>query len=112
MTDLEAREAIAALPGNIGFVELIKVLETLVTEATILVVNADTEQQTLKAARNLQALFKYFNILKTVPHQIMNEFEEEKKLILEGGGDPLFPIHRRDLLKQIENNLAPDWGNQ
>ena len=74
--------------------------------------NADTEERTLKAARTLQALFKYFNLLKTVPHQIQSEFEEEKRLIMESGDDPIFTPQRRQMLQEIESTYDPDTGER
>lgn len=110
MDAFEQRQAIASLPGNVGFQCLLAVLEGLVQDAVILTVNANTEAETLKAARNLQALFKYFNVLKTVPQNIQTEFEEEKRLILESGEDPIFTPQRRQMLQEIERNFDAETG--
>ncbi len=112
MNDLETREAIASLPGHVGYQALLNVLEGLVNDAVLMTVNADSEEKTLKAARNLQALFKYFNVLKTVPHNIQTEFEEEKRLIHEAGEDPIFTPQRREMLRQIENTYDPGSGQK
>lgn len=105
LSDLEKREAIASLPGNLGYQLLLETLDGLVQDAVILTVNADTEAQTLKAARNLQALFKYFTVLKTVPQNVLAEFEEERKRILDEGEDMIFTPQRRQLLEQIEKSF-------
>lgn len=110
MTELEQREAIASLPGHVGYQALLEVINGLVQDAVILVVNADSEEKTLKAARNLQALFKYFNVLSTVPQNIQAEFEEEKQRIMEDSGDPIFTPQRRQMLQQLEKNFDPDTG--
>ena len=110
LTDLEVREAIASLPGNLGYQELLKVINGLVQDAVVLVVNAESEEKTLKAARNLQALFKYFNVLSTVPQNIQAEFEEEKQRMFEDSGDPIFTPQRRKQLQEIEKHYDPDTG--
>ena len=105
MTDLERREAIASLPGHLGYQLLLETLNDLVQDAVVLVVNSETEAQTLKASRNLQALFKYFNVLSTVPQNVLTEFEEERKRILDEGEDMIFTPQRRQLLEQIEKTF-------
>jgi thymidine phosphorylase len=110
MTDFEIREAIATLPGHVGYQALLEVINGLVQDAVVLVVNAESEEKTLKAARNLQALFKYFNVLSTVPQNIQAEFAEEKLREFESGQDPSFPPQRRQLLEQIEKTHDPNMG--
>lgn len=112
MTDLEKREAIASLPGNIGYKCLLEVLNLIVQDAVVMTVQANTEAETLKAARNLQALFKYFNILQTVPQNILAEFEEEKKLLQETNEDPLFTPIRRKLLHDLEQQYVAETGQR
>lgn len=110
LSELERREYIAALPGHLGYQCLMEVMNSIVEDAVILTVQATTEAETLKAARNLQALFKYHNVLKTVPQNIQAEFEEEKKTLEALGQDPIFSPQRRQLLKEIEANFDPDSG--
>lgn len=110
MTIDEKREAIASLPGHVGFQALLELMDGVVQDAVILTVNATTEAETLKAARNLQALFKYNHVLKTEPEEVRAQFEEEKRLIEEAGEDILFPIQRRQLLQDIERNFDPRSG--
>jgi hypothetical protein len=110
MSPLEKREAIASLPGHLGYQALLETMEGIVEDAVILTVNADTEAATLKAARNLQALFKYHNVLKTIPQNIQAEFEDERRLINEMGDDPLMTISRRQLLQEIEANFDARTG--
>ena len=110
MTDIEIREAIATLPGHLGYQALLEVINNLVQDAVVLVVNSETEAATLKAARNLQALFKYFNVLSTIPQNIQVEFEQEKQSIMEMNDDPIFTPQRRQLLQTLETNYDPESG--
>lgn len=110
MQELDKRELIASLPGHLGYQALLEELNNLVQESVSDVVRAETEEKTLKAARTLQALFKYFHILSTTPQQIAAEFEEERRLILEAGDDPIFSPQRRQLLNTIEKVYEPSTG--
>lgn len=111
MDFLETREAIASLPGHLGYQALLKTLEDIVEAAVISTVQATTEAETLKAARNLQALFKYHTVLKTVPQNIQQEFEQEQQAIRELGEDVYLSPQRRQLLQSIESNYDPDTGS-
>lgn len=110
MQELDKRELIASLPGHLGYQALLEELNNLVQESVSDVVRADTEEKTLKTARTLQALFKYFHILSTTPQQIAAEFEEEHRLIFEAGDDPIFSPQRRALLNTIEKVYEPATG--
>ena len=108
----ERREAVASLPGNLGYQALLEDLEHLVNEAVALTVGASTEAATLKAARNLQALWKYFEIMKTGPENIRAEFERERFEIVEMDQNldpyaPPFPQHRQQMLNEIEQTVKP-----
>lgn len=100
----EKREAIASLSGHIGFQCLLEDLEHLVNEAVALTVGAETEPATLKAAKNLQALWKYYQVLKTTPESIRDEFEREQQevMALNDPFAPPFPEHRQKMLRDIE----------
>ncbi len=105
MLPAERREAVAALPGHLGYQALLEDLDYLVHEAIALTVGASTEAATLKAARNLQALWKYFEIMKVAPENIRTEFEKERDEIMQLNDPfaPPFPEHRRQLLEEIES---------
>lgn len=108
MTNGERREAVAALPGHVGYQILLEDLENLVTEAVTLTVGANTEAATLKAARNLQALWKYFEIMKTGPENVKAAFEQERAetYALDDAFAPPFPPQRRQMLDEIEQKVT------
>lgn len=108
LTENQQHEALAELPGNLGFQVLLEMLEEQQHETLKALSEAKDDQHILRLARLWQTQFKYLNVMGTQP-QALKEFlaQQHEEFQDQLVGDPLFPPHRRQQLKELEELTEP-----
>lgn len=106
LTDQQKQEALAELPGNLGFQVLLDILEEQQHATLARMAEAKTDAEVLRLARLWQAQFGYLNMMASQPQNMKQALEQQEEqfqaaMALDPGAPP-FPPHRQQQLREIE----------
>ncbi len=105
LSESEQNEALAELPGNLGFTILLEILEEQLHQTLKEMAAARSDDQVLRLARLWQTQYNYLTVMGTTPQSIKEHLAEEfnqRQESMAGVDDILFPPQRRQKLRELE----------
>lgn len=112
MQPKDQRDAIAALPGNLGYRLLLSDIEITFEDILANLASANTDEQVVRYGRLFQVFWKMRSLLSTTPEKFREEISEDlneiRRLTPLDPTAPPFPPHRAALLHNIEKGFKLD----